>query len=211
MIKINLLPQRKAKRSAEPGSQAFLAGVGALAAAAVAVAFLVDRPMRKEADDLDAANAQLQGEVGEKNKQLKGYAELQKSIEDADKRAKSIDRLLSAKVVPANVLQELGDILAGRQPSMTEEMTRRIGNDPNRRFSLDWDPQHVWISSYIDNNGAFKLEGGAQGDDDVTQLAKRLQASVYFMDVSPQGGESVVDQPSGLSYYKFTITGKVAY
>jgi Tfp pilus assembly protein PilN len=216
MIKINLLPARKPRRTAEPGASALYIGLGAFGAAALAVFFLVDRPMRAERETLDEANARLNTEIATKSAQLKGYAELQKSIEEADKRAKSIDRLLAAKVVPANVLHELGEVLTpGHQPTMTVKMAQRTGNgttsDPNRRFSLDWDPQHVWLTSFVDKDGTFKLDGGAQADDDVTQLAKRLQASVYFTDVSPQGGERVVDAASGLSYYQFTITGKVAY
>jgi hypothetical protein len=57
----------------------------------------------------------------------------------------------------------------------------------------------------------FKLEGGAQTESDVAQLSKRLAASVHFLDVSPSGGERVTDQASGVNYYKFTITGRVAY
>ena len=83
--------------------------------------------------------------------------------------------------------------------------------DPNRRLSLDWDPRHVWITSYTEKDGLFTLEGGAQSDPDVTQLAKRMQASVYFQDVSPRGGERVSDRTTGVSYYKFNITGRVVY
>ena len=57
----------------------------------------------------------------------------------------------------------------------------------------------------------FTLEGGAQSDGDVTQLAKRMQASVYFQDVTPRGGERVTDGNGGVTYYKFNITGKVVY
>ena len=43
------------------------------------------------------------------------------------------------------------------------------------------------------------------------QLSKRLAASVYFMDVTPAGGERVIDRETGQQYYKFTITGRLAY
>ena len=98
---------------------------------------------------------------------------------------------------------------------MTENMAKLAGNgpdsDPNKRFVSDWDTTHVWISGFTDKDGVFKLDGGAQSESDVTQLAKRLAASVYFMDVTPAGGERVADRESGLEYYHFTITGKVAY
>jgi len=43
----------------------------------------------------------------------------------------------------------------------------------------------------------------------MTQLALRLQASVYFYEVVPVGGNEV--EEDGAVFYKFTITGKVAY
>jgi hypothetical protein len=118
--------------------------------------------------------------------------------------------------VPANVLQELGEILTTNHlPTMTEEMAKRTGNgnesDPNRRYDLAWDPTHVWLTGFTDNNGTFKLEGGAQGEGDITQLSKRMQASVYFDNVAPSQEERVSDRETGIAYYKFTITGKVAY
>ena len=118
--------------------------------------------------------------------------------------------------MPANVLQELGEILtANHLPTMTEEMARRTGNgplsDPNRRYDLAWDPKHVWLTGFSDSKGDFKLEGGAQAEVDITQLSKRMEASVYFDNVSPSQEERVADKDTGIAYYKFTITGKVAY
>jgi len=222
MIKINLLPQKRAKRgigiaSAPEGSNRdFIIGVAALAGAA-AVAFLAfDLPKRSHLSDVKKSNHDLQQEIAAKNKELDGYAALKKSADEADERAKSITRLLAAKIIPANVLHELGEILTqGHNPTMTEDMARRVGqgpdSDPNKRYDLMWDPSHVWLLSYVDNNGDFVLEGGAQAEADVTQLAKRLQASVYFDRVAPAREERVADKDTGISYYHFTITGKVAY
>jgi hypothetical protein len=67
------------------------------------------------------------------------------------------------------------------------------------------------MSGFSDTAGAFKLEGGAQSESDITQLAKRLSASVYFAEVNPAGAERVADQASGSSYYRFTITGRMVY
>jgi Tfp pilus assembly protein PilN len=219
MIKINLLPQRRPKGRATASNasvQPLVIGVLCLAAVGLVVAMLVDRPKRARLAELEQANAVLQGEIAAKNRQLAGYAELKKAAEEADERFKSIQRLIGAKVVPAHVLHEIGEILtASKYPTMTEDMTRRTGNgtdsDPNKRFQADWDPSHVWLSGFSDSEGVFRLEGGAQTESDVTQLAKRLAASVYFVDVSPAGGERVADNTTGANYYKFTITGKVVY
>ena len=219
MIKINLLPTKRARIRPAAGDSAtreIAIGAAGLAVAAVLLIVLVDRPKRSRLSELTEANQQLQNEIQSKNKQLDGYAQLKKEAEEADEQYNSIRRLLGAKVVPAHVLHELGEILmASKNPTMTEDMARRVGNgpdsDPNKRFQADWDASHVWLSAFTDTAGDFKLEGGAESESDVTQLAKRLAASVYFADVAPAGGERVADSTSGANYYKFTITGKVAY
>jgi hypothetical protein len=225
MIKINLLPQKRAKLRAgavagQPGSRELAIGLGAIVAVAAIVFFAVDQPKRGKLRDLREANLQLADQIAQKNQQLQGgprelsYAELKKAAQVADDRATAINRLINAKVIPANVLHELGEILTqNHDPTMTEDMHHKTGNngDPNKRFDPTWDPTHVWLTSFVDKNGEFTLEGGAQAEVDVTQLAKRLAASVYFWDVAPSRQERVADRESGITYYKFTITGKVAY
>jgi Tfp pilus assembly protein PilN len=219
MIKINLLPQRRAKKAAarEPGSKDIIFGAVGLAAAAALVFIAVDSPKRGKISDLRDANEQLDQEIAAKNRQLKGFAELKKVADEAEERSKSIARLMAAKVVPAHVLHELARLMkANELPTMTEEMATKTGNgpqsDPNKRFDLAWDPTHVWITTFVDNSkdGSFRLEGGAQAQVDIIQLSKRLQASVYFDRVSQQTEERSLDPSTGITYYKFVITGKVA-
>lgn len=220
MIKINLLPQKRAKRTAarEPGSKDVVIGLAALAGVAAVVFLAVDQPKRSKISDLREANANLDAEIAAKNKQLEGYDALKKAADDAEERTKSIARLMAAKVVPAHVLHELGKLMRPNElPTMTETMAKKTGNgpesDPNKRFDLAWDPTHVWVTAFVDNSkdGSFKLEGNAQAQVDIVQLSKRLQASVYFDRVSQQTEERVSDKTSGITYYKFVITGKVAY
>lgn len=222
MIKINLLPQKRAKRSAiggggggdEASIKEILIGAGAIAAAAVLMFILVDQPKRSKLNDLREANAQLDTEIAAKNEELKGYADLKKAADEADERARAINRLMNAKVVPANVLHELSEIMmTNHPPTMTDEMARRVATDPNKRFDLAWDPTKVWLTAFADDvrDGSFKLEGGAQAEQDIIQLSKRLQASVYFDRVSQQSEERITDRDTGVTYYHFVITGKVAY
>jgi hypothetical protein len=220
MIRVNLLPQRRAKKAAtrEPGARDIIIGAAALAGAAAVMFIAIDAPLRSDIRDLREANEQLDQEIAVKNKQLKGYAELRKAADEEEERSKSIARLMAAKVVPAHVLHELGLIMKPNEvPTMTEAMSLKTGNGPqsdvNKRFDLAWDPTHVWITSFQDNSkdGSFRLEGGAQAQVDIIQLSKRLQASVYFDRVSQQTEERVIENTTGLTYYKFVITGKVAY
>ena len=220
MIKINLLPAKRAKlrvsQASEGGQREMAIGVASLVGAAALVFFVLDQPKRSQLKDVRASNDELQKEINAKNVQLQGFAELDKAASEASERARSINRLIAAKVVPANVLQELGEILTTNHlPTMTQEMARRTGSgpesDPNRRYDLTWDPTHVWLTSFADKGGTFKLEGGAQAEGDITQLSKRMQASVYFDNVAQASEERETDHDTGVPYYKFTITGKVAY
>ena len=216
MIKINLLPARKIKRVAEPGQGAILVGMGGLFAAAVLMYLFVVRPASHELKNLDEANGEMSAQVAAQNAKLKDYKTLKAAVEAADARNASIEKLIKAKAVPAHMINELGQILTpGQLPTMSRDMSDKIGDGPhgdaNKRFALDWDPKHVWITKFVESKGAFTLEGGAQADPDVTQLAKRMQASVFFTDVTPQGGERITDTATSVTYYKFTITGKVVY
>ena len=228
MIRINLLPQKKGKRGGRAtvaavsrrgggggdgnGQTQFLMGCGALLVAAALVFFLVHKPMADERKRLEDITDRKNAENNAAKAKLKDYENLKKVVESAKERSTSIEKLVKAKAVPANLLQELGDILTqGRAPTMTNEMRDKVSDGPNKRYQADWDPKHVWITSFIEKGGEFTLKGGAQSDPDVTQLAKRLQASVYFMDVAPKGGAQTLDRDTGLQYYDFTITGKVVY
>ncbi len=221
MIKINLLPERKAKRGGGGGgfeqgdAKALFAGVGAIAAAAAVVFFVVDMPKRSKLADVQKGNDALAIEIADRSAKLQGYEELKKAKEESIKRAEAIQRLISTKVVPAHMLHELGKVLTASGPTMTEQMAKLAGSgpgsDPNKRFQPEWEPSHVWIMSFVDTSGTFRLDGGAQSESDVTQLSKRLAASVYFSEVTPAGGERMFDKENGFNYYMFTITGKLAY
>lgn len=216
MIKINLLPQRKQKRAAEPGRAQVGIGALALIAASAAVFFGVHQPavadrdkVKQQVDELAAANQRKQLAV-------KDLPALRAAVEAEERRAGAIDQLLGTVVVPDNLLHELGELLTpGRMPTMSREMEARISDgpqgDPNRRFALDWDPKHVWITAFTLKGEDFTLEGGAQSEADVPQLAKRMQASVYFDQVTSPTSVRIDDRVTGVSYYKFTITGKVVF
>lgn len=216
MIKINLLPQRKQKRAAEPGRAELGIGVGALIAAGAVVFLAVHQPALADRDKVRGQVQDLQDANQRARNQTKDMPALKAAVEAEERRAAAIDQLLGTVVVPDNLLHELGEILTpGRMPTMSREMEQRISDgpqgDPNRRFALDWDPKHVWITGFSLRGDDFTLEGGAQSEADVPQLAKRMQASVFFDQVTSPTSLRIDDRTTGISYYKFTITGKVVF
>ena len=73
MIRINLLPQRKAKRQfTMPGGQTPIAlGIGALAAIAAGVFLLVHMPRKSELNELETINKGLAADNQGKTTKLK--------------------------------------------------------------------------------------------------------------------------------------------
>jgi len=209
MIRINLLQQRKARKSA-PGQQSLLAGVGVGGAIAAAVFFFVHSPLVDEVETLTNKNSKLQKENQEIKSRTVDYNDLQAAVTAAEQQKKAIDELNSARAVPAWLLHEMAVIFTPEgRPTMSDSMAKRVRDDPNRSWAEGWDPKKVWITSFSESNGFFRLEGAAQSDSDMTQLALRLQASAYFDRVVPEGGSS--GGRGAVSVYQFTISGKVRY
>jgi len=214
MIKINLLPQRKPKRAADRAQRDLGLGLLALGAVALTMYFAVHRPKQEQLETLRQANQDFQSTINRRKSKIRGLPELRAAVAETEARGAQIDKLIAARAVPAHMLHELGEILTpGRLPTMTKEMAKRVSDPRNEayRFREDWDPKHVWITDLTERRGVFTLEGGAESDGDYAQLMKRMQASAYFQDVTPSGGERVTDKTTAVTYYKFTITGKVVY
>jgi len=211
MIKINLLPQKRSKK-ADAGQQTLLIGFGAVLAVGALVFLLVHKPLQDSIDADQKTNAAMKTKIKKLKDKTKDFEKLEAAFQAAQEQQEAIERLRNARAVPAWLLHELATILTkDRNPTMTPEMAKRVMEDPNRAWVQGWDPKHVWITKFEEKGGRFKLFGGAQSDSDMTQLALRMQASVFFEDVLPQTGKEVHEKAGGVSYYDFQITGKVVY
>ena len=212
MIKINLLSTRKKVTRQSRGEQTVLIGVGILAAVAAVVFFAVHRPKAEAIDSQKKTNRDITSQNKKVEDKIKGLDNLRSAIAAAENQKAAIERLNAARAVPAWFLYELSQILTPEgSPSVTEAMAAELKNNPNRKWQASWDPKHVWIKKISEKNGSFTLEGGAQSDSDVTQLALRLQASMFFDNVQPSKADIVTDKTSNINYYTFVLTGRVRY
>lgn len=215
MIRINLLPRKKKGRSSAPveGEKSVGIGFGILLAAGLMVFFFVHIPMQDDIKTQETANNKLKSDNQKIEQDTKNFTELKAAFESALNQALAIDALNAARSTPANFLFELATMLKpGGKPTTTKNMTQQIADNPNLRSQDDWDPKHVWINSITEKSGAFTLLGSAQSDGDVTQLVHRLNASMYFDNVQPEGAvKQTSGQVGGLTIYSFRITGTVRY
>lgn len=213
MIKINLLPQRKTvSRSHARGERSLLIGIIVIAAIAAAVYFLVHKPVSDDVAAQKKTNKVIDRENKAIGNQIKGLGARRAAIQALVAKREAIARLNNARATPAWFLHELSTILTrGGTPSLTEAMVAELESNPNRRWQPNWDAKHVWVTKISEKAGRFTLEGGAQSDADITQLALRLQASMFFDDVKPAKAGSATDKKSGITFYNFVITGNVRY
>jgi Tfp pilus assembly protein PilN len=210
MIRINLLQEKKAKK-VDKGQQSLLYGMLIILGAGGAGYFLVHAPMVSSMDEVRADNEAKQRNIRKLQDETKEFDTVQAQLNAAKDQEEAIVRLNSARAVPSWMLYELSSILTkDHKPTMSQEMMERVKNDPNRNL-VPWDPKRLWIFSLSEDNGVVTITGGAQATTDITAFAQRLQASVFFTDVAPIATSTVNDQQSRLSFYNFTITGKVLY
>ncbi|HUS64419.1 MAG TPA: PilN domain-containing protein [Kofleriaceae bacterium] len=222
MIKINLLHQRKARSrgrgrpgavSSGPPAPLMLFIAGGAVVALLVVFFAFHRPLMSERDDLEGKNKDLVTE----NKKLKTRTQNSRTIRAAFEselaRQQATQRLKKARVSPAWMLWELGNVLTpGKHPQVTPEMQAELKDNPNRPWQDGWDPKHVWISSFEEKGGRFTMRGGAQSKGDVIELGLRLRASMFFgKSVSPTETDDVSDKDTGMTYHRFAIEGSVNY
>jgi type IV pilus assembly protein PilN len=211
MIRINLLHEKKVKR-AEKGHQSLLAGVAGILVAGAAVYLFVHAPKALEAEEAAKVNSRVEKKIRELKADTSEFDTVTAQIKLAQEQSDAIVRLNDARAVPAWMLHEMASILTkDHKPIMSPEMAERVKSDHNRQWTQSWDPKRVWIDSFEEKGGVFALKGGAQSDTDVTQLALRLQASVFFREVVPEGLDTAEDQAAKVAFYRFTITGKVVY
>jgi Tfp pilus assembly protein PilN len=213
MIRINLLPHRKKVRTVSvEGEKVVGIGFGILAVSAAFVFFAVHSPLSSDIESQQAKNTQLVAENQKIQQRISDFDALKAAFGAAQKQANAIEQLNNARATPANFLYELATILRlGGTPTITAEMAERLDQNENLRWQTDWDPKHIWVSKLSEKAGAFSLEGKAQSDGDVTQLAHRLSGSAYFQNVQPEGSKKAGQGKGGVTIYEFKITGMVRY
>jgi Tfp pilus assembly protein PilN len=219
MIRINLLGQRKVRRrhvmvsGPSAGTPMLLILIAIIAAVGIAGFFILHRPLASTVDELQAKNKTLKGQNDALRHKTENSRATRTAFEAALAHQQATSRLKQARVSPAWLMRELSNILTpGKQPQLTPDMQEEMKTNPNRPWQDGWDPKHVWITSFDEKGGNFRMQGGAQSRSDIDELGLRLRASMFFGHrLKPAATDDVTDRDSGLTYYNFTIEGIVRY
>lgn len=212
MIRINLLPVKKARKREANQRQLVYAGLGLLGAVGVMV--FVHIQITGEVEALQRQNANIQSDIDRAKAEIGDYDKIKAQREELLKQHKTIGALQSARTGPVYLLRELAEIMTpGKGPTFDrisyEETLRR---DPNAGFNATWDTRRVWLDAFEEDDRKVKIRGGAKSNEDVAEFLKRLQSSVYFADVVLETTQQVAAQgTSSVKHMSFSLATGVNY
>lgn len=208
MIRINLLPIRRAKRQ-EAGQRQFLVmGLAILGTIGLVVFFHLQATTELEKAQHD--NTILQADVARLKAELGDYDKVKAQREELLRQRKTIQSLEAGRTGPVYLLRELSEILSpGKGPTFDrvtyEEALRK---DPNAGFG-NWEPKRAWIESYQEDHLLVRLRGSAKSNEDVAEFLKRLNASVFFKNVNLDATAQAAR--GSLKFVNFGLTTTVIY
>jgi type IV pilus assembly protein PilN len=206
MIRINLLAQKKRAERSE-GSQVWLAVVMVIVLAEVAALFVFHSIKAEELADQQRKNAELTSQIDQAKKNVANHAQVKADLALLRARETAIQKLQSARSGPTAVLMELARILTpGRGPSVDPDRLAQLRRDnPLSVFNPNWDARRLSVVSFVEAQRKVKIDGIARDGEDVSELARRLNLSSLFYDVTLL--PATRDQDS----VKFSVEAKVRY
>lgn len=213
MIRINLLPQKRAARGAPEASQKWLIAVLVIVLLEVVGLFLFHEWKNDELVQQTQRNNELSAKINEIKALVANHEEVKKALVVLRQREDAIAKLQSARSGPTAILLELSRLLTqGRGPTVEPDRLAALKKDnPLAVYNPIWDSRRIWLTSYSESERTVRLEGYARDGNDVSELAQRLRLSVYFLDVTILPGKKEIDKETKLDLIKFALQMKVRY
>ena len=210
MIRINLLPVKRARKREAGQRQLLLMGLGVLAAfGGVAFAHV------QATNDLEVVqreNRALQADIERLKAELGDYEKIRGQREELLRQRKTINGLNAGRTGPVYLMRELSEILTPNKGPTYDRLDfeARLRKDPNITINNNWDTRNVWVDSFDENNKNLTLRGTAKSNEDVAEFLKRLQLSVFFKNVN-LAGTSAASVSSGVKAVTFSLSTGVIY
>ncbi|HEY2406799.1 MAG TPA: PilN domain-containing protein [Polyangiaceae bacterium] len=213
MIRVNLMPQKRRKERAAEGSQLWLAAVMVLLLAEVAGLFVFHGFKNEELKDQTRKNAELSSQIDQSQKAVANHDQVKQKLAQLRAREEAIGKLQTARSGPTAVLLELARLLTpGRGPSVDPDRLSQLRRDnPLEVFNPAWDARRLWLIRFVEDHRKVRLEGYARDGEDVSELARRMNLSSYFSDVTLLPASRTTDPTSHVEVVSFALEAKVKY
>jgi type IV pilus assembly protein PilN len=224
MIRINLLPQKKAlRRRGEAGapaddggggeSQVWLAFVLGAVLLEVIILLFVYKTKQDQLAQITKHNAELSGNIENIKKEIAQHASIKAQLKELRDREEAINKLQSARTGPTATMLELSRIMtAGRGPTADKDRVEQMKHDnPSAVPNASWDPRRLWLNSYKESNRVVKVGGQARDAEDVSEFLRRLSLSDYFYEVKLLPATKRMDSAARTELVSFEMSAKVRY
>lgn len=203
MIRVNLLPIKKARKRSAARNQLIIFAVLILAELAACTVIYLSESNRLESLQADVQRNQQQVEQAEK-----AVADANK-LKDRQKRLQQqlsiLQELEEKRTGPVQLLDELQAMLS--PPRSKEEGYAQA----RRNWNTEWDTRRLWVQSFNEQQGGFDMVGYAMNADDVAEFLQRLTTANHLHDVQLDYVKESSKGGKGNSMVEFHITGKVSY
>lgn len=213
MIRINLLPTKRASSSSVTGGQRWVLLLLAAVLGEIVGLFFFHQAKLEELDEQNRKNAQVQGQINQIKELVANHEEIKKELARLRAREEAIAKLQAGRIGPTAALLELAQILtAGKGPTSDPDKLAQLRKEnPLAVYNPSWDARRLWLTSYIEGERVVRLEGLARDGNDVYELAQRLKLSAYFYDVTLLPGKKDTAKDSKLELVTFALQMKVRY
>jgi type IV pilus assembly protein PilN len=213
MMHINLIRVKKARRR-DPAERALLI-MGAAVLASVGLMAYVTVGAESELQRLVRENNVVKDEIERLKAELGDYDKIKQQRQDLLAQQKTIDALKTGRTGPVYLMREMSEILTPQKGPTFDRTSyeERLRRDPNVGFNSGWDPRRVWLDSFEETQRKVRVHGSARTNDDVAEFLKRLQLSVFFVDVTPESTTQVGGSATavGSKYVTFHLSARVVY
>ena len=218
MLKINLLPDDKGRRSQAGlggGSVPNMLLVGVIGSLVLLLSglFLFHTSQVGEVDAIRNANTRTQSEIDAIKGRVADHQKILDELAEIHRREEAIQQLQAARTGPTSMLLEISHILSTNgaptaDPTVVENLRARGLRD--QLWSTTWDTKRLWLTSFDEENRTVKIQGEGRTADDVGEAMRRMQLSLYFQNVRLERAAAAV-ATNGLPVQQFTISARVRY
>lgn len=206
MIRVNLLPIKKARRRSAARNQLLL--FAALILVELAVCTVIYLSVSNRLESLKAElnrNQQLVQQAEEAEADAIALDERQQKLAQ---QLEVLQDLEGARTGPVRMLDELQAMLS--PPRSTEEGYAQA----RRNWNTEWDTRRLWVQSLKESGEGFEMTGYAVNADDVAEFLQRLTTANYVFDIqldyvkatNPGGGGGATGR-----MVEFHVVGGLSY
>ncbi len=176
MIRVNLLPIRKARRRSQGIRQlALFAGVVAIEIIIFGAIYLY---FADELSQVESEVEDIRAEVSELEEQTAGIDDLQAEAQELGAQLEVLANLEARRIGPVQMLDELQAMVSS--PRNEDDRRQQMLSD----WNVDWNPHRLWLENFQETEeSGFTLEGFAANADDVAEFLQRMTSARYFNNV----------------------------